>query len=72
MEAIGHLTGGVAHDFNTLLQVIGGNLQLLSRDVVGKERAELCLSNALTGVSRGAKLAAQLLAWLRPVPPTED
>ena len=65
MEAIGQLTGGVAHDFNNLLQVIGGNLQLLARDVAGNPRAEQRVENALTGVYRGAKLAAQLLAFSR-------
>ncbi|WP_373276503.1 hybrid sensor histidine kinase/response regulator [Sphingomonas kyungheensis] len=65
METVGKLTGGVAHDFNNLLQVVGGNLQLLSRDVAGNERAEKRVNNAMAGVSRGAKLAAQLLAFGR-------
>jgi CheY-like chemotaxis protein len=68
MEAIGQLTGGVAHDFNNLLQVISGNLQLLSKDVAGNERAEMRVQNALTGVSRGSKLASQLLAFGRRQP----
>ncbi|MDQ0322627.1 PAS domain S-box-containing protein [Pararhizobium capsulatum DSM 1112] len=65
METIGKLTGGVAHDFNNLLQVVAGNLQLLMKDVSGNERAERRVSNALAGVSRGAKLASQLLAFGR-------
>ncbi|KRB53413.1 histidine kinase [Rhizobium sp. Root708] len=65
MEAIGNLTGGVAHDFNNLLQVVGGNLQLLSKDVVGNEKAERRIANALGGVDRGSKLASQLLAFGR-------
>ncbi len=68
MEAIGKLTGGVAHDFNNLLQVISGNLQLLTRDCAGNERAERRIQNALTGVSRGSKLASQLLAFGRRQP----
>ena len=68
MEAVGQLTGGVAHDFNNLLQVIGGNLQLLLRDVAGNDRAEQRVRNALSGVSRGAKLAASLLAFARRQP----
>ncbi len=68
MEAIGQLTGGVAHDFNNLLQVISGNLQLLSKDVAGNERAEQRVQNALIGVSRGSKLASQLLAFGRRQP----
>lgn len=65
MESIGQLTGGVAHDFNNLLQVVAGNLQLLAKDVAGNERAERRVGNALAGVSRGAKLASQLLAFGR-------
>ena len=68
MEAIGKLTGGVAHDFNNLLQVIGGNLHLLMRDVSGNIRAEQRVQNAIAGVSRGAKLASQLLAFGRKQP----
>jgi PAS domain S-box-containing protein len=65
METIGKLTGGVAHDFNNLLQVISGNLQLLNRDVADDPRAQRRVANALAGVSRGAKLASQLLAFGR-------
>ena len=72
MEAIGKLTGGVAHDFNNVLQVLRGNLELLEnrhrRDAWSGER----LAHAIDAVERGAKLAAQLLAFgrrqaLRPV-----
>jgi PAS domain S-box-containing protein len=68
MDAIGNLTGGVAHDFNNLLQVISGNLQLLGADVTGNERAERRVANAMAGVTRGSKLAAQLLAFGRRQP----
>ncbi|WP_118184303.1 response regulator [Paraburkholderia phosphatilytica] len=68
MEAIGKLTGGVAHDFNNLLQVIGGNLQLLAKDVAGQDKPEQRVRNALAGVSRGANLASQLLAFGRRQP----
>jgi PAS domain S-box-containing protein len=65
MEAVGKLTGGVAHDFNNLLQVVSGNLSLLAKDIAGNERAEKRVANAMAGVSRGAKLASQLLAFGR-------
>jgi PAS domain S-box-containing protein len=68
LEAIGQLTGGVAHDFNNLLQVISGNLQLLSKDIAGNARAEMRVQSALAGVTRGSKLASQLLAFARRQP----
>ena len=68
METVGQLTGGVAHDFNNLLQVISGNLQLLSRLGRLDERSTKFVTNALSGVQRGAKLASQLLAFARRQP----
>ncbi|MBD9388465.1 PAS domain S-box protein [Agrobacterium sp. AGB01] len=65
LETIGKLTGGVAHDFNNLLQVVSGNLHLLQKDLVGDEKAQRRLTNAMSGVNRGAKLASQLLAFGR-------
>ena len=68
MEAIGQLTGGVAHDFNNVLQIIGGNLQLLKLigglNAAARTRVEM----ALAGVERGAKLASHLLAFARRQP----
>ena len=67
MEAIGQLTGGVAHDFNNLLQILSGNLQLLQRRQREPEDAKR-IAASLGAVDRGAKLAAQLLAFARRQP----
>ena len=68
MEAIGQLTGGVAHDFNNVLQIIGGNLQLLQSHVGADPVANKRLAIATAAVSRGAKLSSQLLAFARRQP----
>ena len=68
MEAIGQLTGGVAHDFNNVLQIIGGNLQLLKLLGGVSENARARIDIALAGVERGAKLSAHLLAFARRQP----
>ncbi|PTQ97251.1 PAS domain S-box-containing protein [Paraburkholderia sp. GV068] len=72
MEAIGSLTGGVAHDFNNVLQVINGNLQMMAADASGNPATLRRLSAATDAVKRGAKLAAHLLAFARrqPLSPT--
>jgi two-component system, cell cycle sensor histidine kinase and response regulator CckA len=65
MEAIGSLTGGMAHDFNNVLGVIIGNLDLLKRLVrTDGEAAALC-GEALDGASRCADLIRRLLAFAR-------
>jgi signal transduction histidine kinase len=68
MEAIGQLTGGVAHDFNNVLQIIGGNLQLLKLTGGLSDPARVRIDMALAGVERGAKLSSHLLAFARRQP----
>jgi signal transduction histidine kinase len=68
MEAIGQLTGGVAHDFNNVLQIIGGNLQLLKLVGGVNEAGRARIDTALAGVERGARLSAHLLAFARRQP----
>jgi len=68
MEAIGQLTGGVAHDFNNVLQIISGNLQLIKLLGGVSEKAHSRIEIALAGVERGAKLSAHLLAFARRQP----
>jgi signal transduction histidine kinase len=41
---------------------------LLSKDVAGNARAEVRVQTALAGVTRGSKLASQLLAFARRQP----
>ncbi|RYF60463.1 MAG: response regulator [Comamonadaceae bacterium] len=68
MEALGALTGGVAHDFNNSLQIISANLQLLGRMSEGNTSALKRIEGAMGGVARGAKLASQLLSFGRRQP----
>jgi signal transduction histidine kinase/DNA-binding response OmpR family regulator len=68
MEAIGSLTGGVAHDFNNVLQVINGNLQMLAADAGDHPAAQRRIAAATQAVQRGARLAAHLLAFARRQP----
>ncbi|MFX1735084.1 ATP-binding protein [Paraburkholderia sp. A1RI_3L] len=72
LEAIGSLTGGVAHDFNNVLQVISANLQLIEIATRGNDALKRRVSAVSNAVARGAKLAAQLLAFARrqPLVPT--
>ena len=65
MDALGNLTGGMAHDFNNMLGIIMVNLELLQGRVTSDPTsAELCLE-ALNGADRCADLIRRLLAFAR-------
>jgi signal transduction histidine kinase len=65
MEAIGQLTGGVAHDFNNMLTTVIGNLELIAAaSPIGDSRRRLA-ENALRGAEQGARLTEHLLSFAR-------
>jgi PAS domain S-box-containing protein len=68
MDAIGQLTGGVAHDFNNMLTVITGTIDILAEGVADKP--ELAAIAKLIGeaAERGAQLTSHLLAFARRQP----
>jgi len=65
LEAVGHMTGGVAHDFNNILHIISANVQLMLRNEEGTRKRLLSILDA---VERGKKLTGQLLAFARRQP----
>ncbi|MBX9650791.1 MAG: PAS domain S-box protein [Xanthobacteraceae bacterium] len=68
MEAVGQLTGGVAHDFNNVLTVITGTIEILAEEV--SNRPDLvAITKLISGAAdRGAELTAHLLAFARKQP----
>jgi two-component system, cell cycle sensor histidine kinase and response regulator CckA len=65
LEAVGTLAGGVAHDFNNFLQVIGGHCDLLLLDTGASPRARMSLEEIGVAVARCKDLTQKLLAFAR-------
>jgi PAS domain S-box-containing protein len=65
MEAVGQLAGGVAHDFNNVMQVIMGNAQL--QEMWNQAHGADCryLEEIFRAVERGASLTRSLLVFSR-------
>lgn len=68
MEAMGQLTGGLAHDLNNYLAVIMGNLDLLAERPHTDPETMALIEGALAGTQRGAELTRSLLAFSRRQP----
>jgi PAS domain S-box-containing protein len=65
LDALGQLTGGVAHDFNNILMVISGSLHFLRKSASEDPKMERAISAIETATKRGAALTAQLLTFAR-------
>ncbi len=69
MEAIGQLTGGIAHDLNNVLTIVLANGELL-RHGLPPDRADLHsdLSDLQASARRGASMIRKLLSFSRRTP----
>ncbi|MCK5041678.1 MAG: response regulator, partial [Sphingomonadales bacterium] len=70
MEAVGQLTGGISHDFNNLLAIILGNLQLLEMNInsdkpVNKKQLKEAVEESIKAGKKGADLTKRLLSFSR-------
>lgn len=67
MEAIGQLTGGVAHDFNNILASIMGYTELLKDKlaVVGDEKTQRYLEQIYASSERARDLVVKMLTYSR-------
>src|SRR5690606_11607069 len=65
IEALGRLAGGVAHDFNNMLTIIKGSVELLQLDGSRSELEHEDLDRIGEAAARAAELTSQLLAFGR-------
>jgi len=65
LEAVGLLAGGIAHEFNNLLQVIGGYTTCAMEDLSPQEQRYNDLHQVRTATDRAAALTRQLLGFSR-------
>jgi len=65
MESIGRLAGGVAHDFNNMLGVILGYVELALEDIDPAQPLHSVLTEVQKAANRSAALTRQLLAFAR-------
>jgi two-component system cell cycle sensor histidine kinase/response regulator CckA len=65
MEVLGRLAGGVAHDFNNMLMVLGGCTELLDRSLSRESSARMYLDQIQRTTEKAAAITKQLLTFSR-------
>lgn len=68
MEALGRLTGSVAHDFNNVLMVVQTSSSLLSHLLAKGKPVDRPLAAIQRAINTGSQLTRQLLAFARRQP----
>lgn len=65
LEALGQLTGGVAHDFNNVLAAVIGSYRLIRKQATGDARLIELVGHGERAAERATRLIRQLMAFAR-------
>jgi signal transduction histidine kinase/ActR/RegA family two-component response regulator len=68
LEALGQITGGVAHDFNNVLMVVATSNELARRQVAAGDSSARAFAAVEQAVKTGTQLTRQLLTFARRQP----
>ena len=63
LKSLGVLAGGVAHDFNNILQIIQGNAQMAMLDLPESSEPRKSIGEVVQASRRAAELCRQMLAY---------
>lgn len=65
LEALGRLAGGIAHEFNNILTVLSGNLEMAMDDAQSGASSMASLEEMEWATARATNLVSQILAFSR-------
>src|SRR5580704_16718217 len=68
MEALGQITGGIAHELNNMLLAINLNLEALTEEVPASETTQPLFDGAQAAIEQATNVILQLLAYSRRRP----
>lgn len=68
LATVGQLSAGLAHEVGSPLQVLGGRLLALKRELEGDEKSSRLLAIAIEQTNRITRVVQQLLSFARPAP----
>lgn len=63
-DSLKRLAGGIAHNFNNLLTVIMGNIELVQELPLDKKQMQQCLGDVAKASARAAELSTMMLTYL--------
>ncbi len=72
MEAIGTLAGGIAHEFNNMLAIIIGNIELAQDDLPANEATEECFEEIRNASLRAKEVVKKLHRFARKIPTAKE